>query len=195
MLLFHAFLWWAGANACKLNPKLSCTDAHAHCTFILRCCSSIFFMVCRSKRGQAQPQIELHRCSRSLHLHSSVLLLHPFLWCAGANAGKLNCKVVVEAANAPIMPDGDQVWKRYLTLCLPCSLFHIRYFLCIDFCALKWLCACHALFFIFVTVCASTFVFVHQFLCLCIKFCVCASISAHWNERGKLSRFKLEVVL
>eukprot|EP00983_Pelagomonas_calceolata_P024950 784668-Pelagomonas_calceolata.AAC.2 len=25
------------------------------------------------------------------------------------NAGKLQCRVVVEAANAPVMPDGDQV--------------------------------------------------------------------------------------
>lgn len=37
---------------------------------------------------------------------------------SGANASKLNCKVVVEAANAPIMPDGDQVWTSIVNACV-----------------------------------------------------------------------------
>lgn len=41
---------------------------------------------------------------------------------AAANAAKLDCKVVVEAANAPVMPDGDKVRCSYCCFHLCFSL-------------------------------------------------------------------------
>jgi hypothetical protein len=101
-----------------------------------------FFMVCRSKRGQAQLQ---GRGGGSKCPHHAG-------WRSGMEAVPDFVLAMLSFSYSLLFV--HRLLRIKMTLCLPCSLFHIRYCLCINFC-----------------VCASIFVFVHQILRLCINFC------------------------